>query len=184
MEVNNPYQSPASPGLAVHADETYTPAMFSRQGRIGRLRYMAYSFGGAFVIMFAGGLFAGLFAALEAKALAMGAVGLAYLGMFVYSFFVVARRLNDMDRSGWLCLLMLVPLVNLLLWLVLSIAPGTATANRYGPRPSENTLGVWLGGLVLPVVMIGVMAAVAIPAYQSYVMKSQMMKMQQMERQP
>lgn len=44
------------------------------------------------------------------------------------------RRLHDTDRSGWMYLLSIIPLVNLYL-LYLLIIKGTAGANRFGDDP-------------------------------------------------
>jgi hypothetical protein len=75
-----------------------------------------------------------------------------------------------MDQSGWLCLLLIVPLVNLVVALVLIFAPGTPTANKHGPAPAPNTLWVKIGGLAMPVIaVLGILAAIALPAYQDYV---------------
>ena len=45
-----------------------------------------------------------------------------------------ARRLHDLDRSGWWALLGYVPLVNFVL-LLLFVVPGTEGNNRFGPPP-------------------------------------------------
>jgi len=52
---------------------------------------------------------------------------------------VYVRRLHDINQSGLLTLLLLVPFVNLLLFLYLLFAPGTQGANKYGnPVNSYN----------------------------------------------
>jgi len=79
-----------------------------------------------------------------------------------------------MNQSGWLCLLTLVPLLNIFVYLVLIFAPGTPTANKHGPQPAANTTWVKIGGFMMPVVaVLGILAAVAIPAYQDYVIRAQ-----------
>lgn len=45
------------------------------------------------------------------------------------------RRLHDMDYSGWMYLVMLVPLVDLVLLLAMIFKKGTAGPNRFGPDP-------------------------------------------------
>lgn len=52
------------------------------------------------------------------------------------SFAVTVRRLHDTNRSGWLFLLNLVPLLNLIL-LVLMCLRGTPGPNRFGPDPLD-----------------------------------------------
>ena len=45
----------------------------------------------------------------------------------------LVRRLHDTDRSGWWVLISLVPLVGGIWLLVLTVLPGTAGSNRFGP---------------------------------------------------
>ena len=54
-----------------------------------------------------------------------------------WPFYAVgAQRLHDMGYSGWFQLLTLIPLVNLILFLVMIFAPTQQTANKYGPVPT------------------------------------------------
>ena len=48
---------------------------------------------------------------------------------------LIARRLQDMGRSGWWLILVAVPLINVLFLLLLLVIPGIAGENRYGPDP-------------------------------------------------
>lgn len=50
---------------------------------------------------------------------------------------VAARRSHDLDRSGWLAVLGLVPLLGFAMLLVWSL-PGTAGMNRYGLEPNAK----------------------------------------------
>ncbi|MBN8413961.1 DUF805 domain-containing protein [Halomonas litopenaei] len=64
------------------------------------------------------------------------------------------RRINDQNRSGWLLLLALVPLVNLAIFIMLYCVKGSSGENRYGPAPepptsSGMTLSWCLLGLIL-----------------------------------
>ena len=71
------------------------------------------------------------------------------------------------NTSGWLSLLMMVPLVNLIFWFI----PGSDGPNRYGPPTPPNGAAVIVGAIAVPVVLIGfvgILAAVAIPAYGDY----------------
>ncbi len=56
------------------------------------------------------------------------------LGTLVPSIACVVRRLHDQDKSGWLTLLGLIPLINLVL-LVFLFLEGTKGSNQYGPDP-------------------------------------------------
>ena len=148
--------------------------MFAANGRIGRVRYLAYSYGTMFIMMLVFGILAGLMAVAGGKAAVGVTIFLMYIPILVIAIIMAKRRLNDLNHSGWLTLLMLVPLVNGLFGLYLMFAPGTKGSNNYGPAPVKNSTGVIIGGLMLPVsiALIGILAAIAIPQYQNYVNKA------------
>jgi cytosine/uracil/thiamine/allantoin permease len=74
-----------------------------------------------------------------------------------------------MNVTGWLCLISLIPLAALVFWFV----PGTRGANNYGPPPPPNTMGAVVVACILPIIMVvGILAAVAIPAYQDYTQRA------------
>ncbi len=153
-------------------DATYVPSVFSIEGRIGRLRYLAYTFFSMSVLMFVIGIVAAIAVPTLAPTGGLGIMGsilmiVFYLPVIVVSLIIAKRRLNDLNQSGWLSLLLIVPLVNFFFGLYLLFAGGTQGTNNYGLRPSKNSTLVILG-LLLPVVIIAVLAAVAIPAYQKY----------------
>ena len=77
------------------------------------------------------------------------------------------------NRSGWWFLLFLVPLINLVMTIYVIFFSGTQGPNNFGPAPVANTLGVKILALTLPVIMVvGILAAIAIPAYQDYIMRA------------
>jgi uncharacterized membrane protein YhaH (DUF805 family) len=166
MATANPYLAPQA-AVGDVGDQQYQPVRtFSASGRIGRARYIGYSIGWAVMI----GMLAGVLMAF-AKGTGMApvvaiAMLAAYVLLFVIQFLLSIQRCHDFNTSGWASLLILIPLVNLLFWFL----PGTPGANRFGPPPPPNTVGVILGALILPLVfVVGIVAAVAIPAYQQYV---------------
>jgi uncharacterized membrane protein YhaH (DUF805 family) len=55
------------------------------------------------------------------------------LAMIVPSIAVAIRRLHDTDKTGWLLLVGLIPLVGFIILLVFYIQEGTAGPNQYGP---------------------------------------------------
>jgi uncharacterized membrane protein YhaH (DUF805 family) len=57
------------------------------------------------------------------------------LAMLVPSLAVAIRRLHDTDKSGWLILLGLIPLVGFIILLVFYIQEGTPGPNQYGAGP-------------------------------------------------
>nr|WP_264185535.1 DUF805 domain-containing protein [Roseicella aerolata] len=68
-----------------------------------------------------------------------GLINLLYgLGVLLPGIAVGARRLHDIDRSGWWLLLIFVPLVGFILLLVWFIRPGDAGPNRFGPDPRTD----------------------------------------------
>ena len=46
------------------------------------------------------------------------------------------RRLHDTDKSGWMVLISVIPLIGLYI-IVLLIADGTKGKNRFGPKPKK-----------------------------------------------
>lgn len=165
----NPYQTPS--GQLAMDDQQFGEIRFlSPSSRIGRLRYLAHGFLGMLVIYLALAAGAGLAMAISPFFWVLFAAG--YVAAIVFSFIIMIQRLHDLNQSGWLCLLMLVPLVNLIFALFLVFAPGTQGANSYGFQPPPNKVWHWILGLIGPILgtiaVIGIMAAVSIPAYQDY----------------
>ena len=168
MSASNPYAPPGSEVADVAADAGVQPIkLWPPRGRIGRLRFMAYSFG-AWALSVLVAIVAGL---------VFGAIGhgaelapiLSTLVYFAVTILLVILRSHDMNLSGWFGLLALIPLVGLV-WI---FKGGTAGANRYGAPPVPNTTGVKILALLFPLIfVIGILAAIALPAYQQYTMKA------------
>ncbi len=184
MNDSNPYSTPSSQ-FSQAQEDTYQPTVFTFSGRIGRLRYIAYSIPWSLVLM-AGMMIFGIIAAVLIPIMggSAGAIGvmiflwvLIGLASFLPMFSLAIRRLNDMNTSGWVSLVMLIPFVNFLMVLVLLFFPGTQGKNNYGPEPNENSTLVILGALIfLPLGLIaglGIVAAVALPAYQDYTLRAE-----------
>ena len=143
----------------------------SVSGRLGRVRYIGYSVGMSLVFY----LFIGLGAALSAGA-DLGLLGAAItvaavIGMVVVGVMLTIQRCHDFDVSGWLSLLLIVPVAPLVFW----ILPGTKGDNRFGAPTPPNSTGVVVLALILPLMFfVGIIAAIALPAYQSYVERARM----------
>jgi len=60
-----------------------------------------------------------------------------------------ARRLHDFNMSGWFALLQLIPLLNIIMFIVIMLIPGTSTANQYGEPRESKTWEVVLAFLFL-----------------------------------
>lgn len=158
----NPYSSPKA-SVAEDLPQFGELKPLGINGRIGRLRYLAWSL----VLVLAGmpllGVAAGLFAVSEL----LGGVLLAVLGIgaMVVGIMFGVQRLHDIGWSGWLLLLTLVPVVGGVFSLLLFIIPGSTEANRYGPPPPPNSTAVKvLAWLWLGVIVAAILAAITLPA--------------------
>ncbi|MBX7042973.1 MAG: DUF805 domain-containing protein [Ignavibacteria bacterium] len=61
--------------------------------------------------------------------------GLYVLATIVPGIAVSVRRLHDVDKSGWMLLIGLIPLIGAIWLLVLFVTEGTPGDNQYGPNP-------------------------------------------------
>ena len=168
MDAANPYNTPDAE-LNQGQGDVYTPSIISFNGRIGRMRYLAYGMGINFLLMlvmipvmgasaFVGGSADGM------SGLTMVTVGVFYLATIVISVMFAKRRLNDLNRSGWWCLLFIVPIANLLLAIYMLFFPGTDGDNNWGPAAIPNSMGVLILGWMVPVLMVlGIIASIALP---------------------
>jgi Tfp pilus assembly major pilin PilA/uncharacterized membrane protein YhaH (DUF805 family) len=171
MQNRNPYAAPqanVTGGDRVPADYGELKIL-SASGRLGRVRYIGYSAGMSILIMLAAGILAGV-GALVDPSVTLIVVGVGYVAMIVVQFLLTIQRAHDMNVTGWLSLIWLIPLGVLVFWLV----PGTQGENTYGKPPPPNTAGVIVLACILPLVgIVGVLAAIAIPAYQDYTIRAQ-----------
>jgi uncharacterized membrane protein YhaH (DUF805 family) len=60
------------------------------------------------------------------------------LGLIVPSIAATVRRLHDTNKTGWLVLLALIPIVGAIILIVLCAAEGDAQANEHGPVPTDT----------------------------------------------
>ena len=67
--------------------------------------------------------------------LAVVAYGLYALAVIIPGLAVAVRRLHDTNKSGWMLLLGLIPLIGPIVLLVFYLTDGDREANRYGPSP-------------------------------------------------
>ena len=151
----NPYSAPGAALDTGTGAETYQPTIFSFNGRLGRMRYLAYGIGLMMVFMaIIGVLFAVLIPTMAGGGDGIGAAGfgfilLLYVPAIVFVVMFGKRRLNDLNRSGWWLLLMIVPIANLLLSIYLMFFPGTAGSNDFGPAPAPNSVAVLVIGWIV-----------------------------------
>lgn len=171
MSSANPYQVPQS-NVDHQAQDDYSEVkLLSISGRIGRLRYLGYTMGYGMLIYMAFAAVGGVMLAMGlAREIFMGMVGIGYVLVLVLSMMLTIQRAHDFNTTGWLALLAFVPLLNLIFWFI----PGTDGENRFGKKTPPNRGGlVWVVVAILAIAMIGILAAIAIPAYQAYVHKAQ-----------
>lgn len=111
--------------------------LFSAGGRIGRLEYFLTIVGiwGVLIIIWA------ITAFLDAPALLLLLILVAWLVATVVSVFAGIKRLHDFDQSGWLILLNLIPFVGFILLLVLLFKGSSPGLNQYGYADSGSVMG-------------------------------------------
>jgi uncharacterized membrane protein YhaH (DUF805 family) len=193
----NPYAPPGAKvaDVASVSDEVQEIRLWSAKGRVGRLRYLAYTF--------ASGLIMTGLAVAAVVILGPTAGGIVYAVLYipflVLAVFTGIKRSHDMNWSGWTLLIPLVPgfglggisatfdpnnssrVIVMLSALILSLSgliwmfkKGTEGSNDYGAPPPPNTTGVKILACTVPVIfVIGILAAIALPAYQQYVKRVQ-----------
>lgn len=177
----NPYAAPRSAVADVYDDGTDVQPvkLWSAKGRIGRARFLAYTLFSYIIFIVAAtlmGLILGIAGLGRSEGLIVGLTFLLAIPYFVFYVLTGIQRSHDMDWSGWMLFLALIPLVALI-WVFKS---GTKGRNRFGAPPPPNGIGVLIGAWLLPIVtVIGILAAIALPAYQGYVTRA---KAAQVER--
>lgn len=57
------------------------------------------------------------------------------LAVFLPALSATARRLHDLDRTGWWCLILVIPIIGSIVILVFTCMRGTDGTNRFGPDP-------------------------------------------------
>lgn len=119
-------------------------APFSFEGRIRRIEYLLSAILGGIVtsIAFWLGVGTAVFGAASNSGGGFGfgvLIGIAALiGGIWFMIAQDVKRLHDVDKSGWLLLLGLIPLVNIVLGLYMLFADGTVGPNRYGTDPKNR----------------------------------------------
>ena len=164
MEQNNPYSAPTAAISDIQNDEGFGDLkIFTSKGRIGRIRYLMYTMGV--------GLIGLLLAALLMVIPVIGpflAIAL-YIGIMVISIFLTIQRSHDFNTTGWLSLVILIPLVSLIFYFI----PGTKGSNKYGLQPPPNGKAIKIiAFLLLAFFVLGILASIAIPAYQDYITRA------------
>ena len=162
LSVSQPYAPPRAP-VAEPMAEGGALRVFTTQGRIGRLRYLAWSL----CLMTAALVLWMVASMILAVSVVPGAIliGIFGLGFLVVSVQIGVQRLHDMGWSGWLMLLNLVPVIGTFFPFVMLLMPGDQGGNRFGAPQPPNTRAVKiLAAVWLLVPVIGIVAAIALPS--------------------
>ena len=171
MQDRNPYTAPQTNVTRADDPAEYGEVkVFSASGRLGRVRYIGYSFGLTFLIFLLVGAAAAIAAAVDPN-VALVVVIIGYVALLVVQIMLTIQRAHDMNTTGWLSLIVFIPLAALVFWFV----PGTNGENDYGKQPPPNTAGVIVLACIVPLFMFnaGILAANAIPANQDYTIRAQ-----------
>jgi uncharacterized membrane protein YhaH (DUF805 family) len=171
--IPNPYAAPQTVSH-VDADEYSEVNIFSARGRLGRVRYIGYTIAFSFLVLLIGSFIVGMLAAVirpKEMSAFMTISLLPYVFVYAIQIWLTVQRCHDFNFSGWLSVLIIIPLVGFIFWFI----PGTNGPNRWGHKTPPNTTTNIVLALVVPVVaifLIGVLAAIAIPQYQTYVKRA------------
>lgn len=153
---------------------------FDWHGRVSRVQFLAYSTFNALIALMLVALlfvtiggFQGMVNA-SSEQLPMSLLGASSVGVAVLFYLQLAvskRRFNDLNKTGWIAVLMLVPGVNILVYLYLLAVEGTAGSNYYGlpARPATQLKTVLMVLIPLLVIsFIGLLTQIVLPSYHSY----------------
>lgn len=185
-DVYNPYRSPdADIDTTWNEIEYHQEPFYSIHGRVGRIRFLSYivliNLMTTVISMVFGVILAIATPFVSNPDMVMMPLGILWLLNIVvslYAYFAPSiRRLNDLNRTGWLSLLYLIPFVNVVFFFYLAFASGDEGYNDYGEPAEPPTTLHYILALVFPlliIAIIGILAAIAIPAYQDYALRSQM----------
>lgn len=172
MESQNPYQPPGADVSARDSSAVDETSVFSPAGRFGRLSYIAWGM----LVGVIGNIITAILGGTAPVSPELGGTALAVIGivslltLVLYVIFSI-RRCHDFNGSGWLMLLVLIPIVNFVLFLYLWLKRGDEGPNNYAPPRVtagwEQVVGI-IGIIVLVIILVGVIAAIAIPSYIQY----------------
>ena len=144
----NPYATPKTISHDIESGEYGELKYLTTNGRIGRMRLLAWNFGISLILFTAAAAIILLMGTLsnfnpDAGLKLAAKIGFSiYIYMILMNIIFVTKRLHDVNRSGWLLLLILVPLVNIFLGIYLLCAAGSPSSNNYGAPPPPNTTGI------------------------------------------
>ena len=166
-------------------EHPYNPALdhpLSPRGRFGRLAYLAWYLVLSFCLMIpiilgVLGFFAFTDSVNDLSGIltALAVVGaILYFVFFYYIIVITIRRLHDLNQTGWLCLLMFVPIVGIGFMLYVMFAKGATANNEFGaPRPNRGW-EVALGKIYIVLTVLGLIIGIVLVATGSLDFMDQM----------
>lgn len=120
-------------------EAVFKELFFTSAGRLNRKSYIYRSIFLSFALGIIQLILELATAAIEALELLFAVMILALcIFGFVASIMMLARRLHDLDKSGWWMLLLFVPLVNILFYIYILFFKGTEGPNQYGEDPLQQ----------------------------------------------
>lgn len=197
MSEVNQYQAPQSSVEANSGQDYADVKVFSPSGRMGRVRFINYYITIPFAVLMAFSAVIGIIAAIAIPAMAEDGSGtvsaimsaimlLLYAALIIYQLLVIIQRGHDFNASGWLSLVMLIPVVNILFLLALLFVPGTEGTNKFGLPPKPNSTVQIVFAVIAPfffIAIMGILAAIAIPAYNGYIEQAKNAQQEQIQQQ-
>ena len=152
----------------------------SLNGRFGRLSYIAwYGFLNLITVfaVIALSLALGIFN-LSTQSLdshfidtltGLGGLGFLIISVlyFYFNLVIQVRRFHDMNHSGWLILLFILPLVNIFVFFYLLLGSGTQGINHYGP---QRISAIWEKILAWFMIVISILSILGTGSLMSYMM--------------
>lgn len=139
---------------------------FYWRGRFSRLSYLSWST--LVIILFAMVMSAVLlyFApsstsmavekSLSTKLITLSLAVIALMLLIYTSFVFSIRRLHDLNLSGWLSLVLYVPVIGSLLYWYIALARGAEGRNDYG-QPRDTRLWEGLFGVLILIITVGIL---------------------------
>lgn len=164
--MSNVYAAPRA--NLVESVEASNPNFLATNGRIGRVRWLAYV--SAMYVIFSiaiGGL--GFLLASRMTWLGPWIPMINSIVVIMMLLLYSRRRLQDLGFGPLFLLIGFVPIVNLYMVYLMLLKRGDAGSNKYGLAPAPNNRAVcWIAALFPGIFVLGIVAAIALPAYKSY----------------
>ncbi len=133
--MENVYQAPESDISTVDNDATQPVKLFNAKGRMGRIRYIFYTTFVPFIAYVVMAIVMAIMipAVADSGSKAFGVIAaLLAIGFLIFLlvvlFLATIQRCHDFDTSGWLSLIILLPIIPIIFWFI----PGTKGENKYG----------------------------------------------------